>query len=252
MAHIDLNADLGESFGPWSMGEDATMLTIVTSANIACGGHAGDAMTMAETTRMARENGVKIGAHPGYADREGFGRRIIPMTPAEISNMVATQIGALRGAAAMSGAQVVYVKPHGMLNNFACVDHETASAIVHGVKAAHPDLAMLAISGTVLETLSKEAGLTTYSEIFADRGYTDEGTLVPRGQPGAMITDPDAAASRLTGFAKTGLMPTVTGKEIPLQAHSICVHGDSPHAVAMAGSVRAALSADGVSVSAFL
>ncbi|MEP5760584.1 MAG: 5-oxoprolinase subunit PxpA [Litoreibacter sp.] len=252
MPQIDLNADLGESYGPWTMGEDAKMLSIVTSANIACGGHAGDANTMVETTRIARENGVKIGAHPGYADREGFGRRIIPMTKSEISNMVATQIGALRSAAALSNADVVYVKPHGMLNNFSCVDEDTASAIVHAVKAAHPDLAMLAISGTLLETHAKDAGLTTFSEIFADRGYTEAGTLVSRDQPGAMITCPDEAANRLTAFAKSGRMPTISGDDIALEAHSICVHGDSAHAVAMAARVRDALSDDGITVTSFL
>ena len=252
MARIDLNADLGESFGPWVMGADAQMMKIVTSANIACGGHAGDPATMHETLTLAKDNGVTIGAHPGYYDKEGFGRRRIPLSASEVSQLIAAQIGTLRGVAALVGAEVTYVKPHGMLNNFACVDQETATAIATSVKAAHPDLAMLAISGTLLEIASKDAGLVTYSEVFADRGYTDDGTLVPRAQPGAMIEDPDFAAERLVSFSETGLMPTVTGNAIPLEAHSICVHGDSDHAVAMAAQVKAALTAKGIEVGAFM
>lgn len=252
MARIDLNADLGESYGPWVMGADAKMMKTVTSANIACGGHAGDPTTMYETLRLAVENDVNIGAHPGYYDKEGFGRRRIPLSASEVSQLIAAQIGTLRGVAGLVGAEVKYVKPHGMLNNFACVDMETAVAIATSVKAAHPDLAMLAISGTMLETASKDAGLITYSEIFADRGYTDEGTLVPRSQPGAMIEDPKFAADRLVAFSKTGMMPTVSGGSIALEAHSICVHGDSDHAVAMAAEVKAALIAQGIDVASFL
>jgi UPF0271 protein len=252
MAQIDLNADLGESFGPWVMGADAQMMKIVTSANIACGGHAGDPATMFKTLKLAVDNGVTIGAHPGYDDKEGFGRRRIPLSADEVVQLIAAQIGTLRGVAALVGAEVKYVKPHGMLNNFACVDMETAKAIAGAVKAAHPDLAMLAISGTMLEVASKEAGLVTYSEIFADRGYTDGGTLVPRSEPGAMIEDPVFAADRLVAFSETGMMPTVSGGSIPLEAHSICVHGDSDHAVAMAGQVKAALVAKGIDVGSFL
>lgn len=252
MAQIDLNADLGESFGPWVMGADAEMMKIVTSANIACGGHAGDPASMFETLKLAADNGVTVGAHPGYADKEGFGRRRIPLSSDEVAQLIAAQIGTLRGVAALAGTDVTYVKPHGMLNNFACVDIDTAKAIAGAVKVAHPDLAMLAISGTLLEVASKDAGLTTYSEIFADRGYTDQGTLVPRSEPGAMIEDPQFAADRLVGFSQTGMMPTVTGGEIALEAHSICVHGDSDHAVAMAAQVKAALIAQSIDVAPFL
>jgi UPF0271 protein len=252
MAKIDLNADLGEGFGPWVMGADAQMMKIVTSANIACGGHAGDPATMFETLKLAADNGVCVGAHPGYYDKEGFGRRKIPLSASEVAQLIAAQIGTLRGIAGLVGAEVTYVKPHGMLNNWACVDMETATAIAGAVKAAHPDLAMLAISGTMLETASKDAGLVTYSEIFADRGYTDAGTLVPRSEPGAMIEDPKFAADRLVAFSETGTMPTVTGGSIPLKAHSICVHGDSSHAVAMAGQVKAALVAKGIEVAPFM
>lgn len=252
MATIDLNSDLGEGFGPWTMGDDAAILRVVTSANIACGGHAGDPQVMFDTLRHARELGVKIGAHPGYADREGFGRRIIPMTPAEIGRMVAAQVGALQGVAALAGAQVVYVKPHGALANLAADERAVADAIVAAVAALPGNLAVLAISGTALELSARAATLPVFSEIFADRGYLATGRLVPRGQPGAMIHDPIAAADRLLGFLHSGLMPVVDGDPIRLDAHSICVHGDSPGALGMAQLIRQRLTAAGVTIAAFL
>lgn len=249
---IDLNSDLGESFGPWTMGDDAAMLDVVTSANIACGGHASDPETMFTTLRTAAEKGVVIGAHPGYADREGFGRRVIPMAPAELGRMVAAQVGALVGVAALAGARVRYVKPHGALSNHASDDRAAADAIVAAVKALPGDLAFLAISGTEMELAARAAGIPVFSEIFADRGYLPNGRLVPRSQPGAMIHDPAEAAERLLRFLDTGLMPVVGGDPIPLDAASICVHGDSPGAVLMAGEVRARLSAAGVGLASFL
>jgi UPF0271 protein len=229
---IDLNSDLGESFGPWQMGDDAAVLDIVTSANVACGGHAGDPATMVETLKLARERGVVVGAHPGFAD--------------------ATQIGALMGAAALAGAVIRYVKPHGALHNWAADERPVADAIVRAIKAVSPDLALLATSGTELEHAGRDIGLATFSEIFADRGYLATGRLVPRSRAGAMIHDPAAATSRLVEFLSTGLMPTIEGTAIPLAAQSICVHGDSPGAVAMARNVRAGLEAAGVTVAPFL
>ena len=249
---IDLNSDLGEGYGPWSMGDDAAVLAVVTSANIACGGHAGDPATMVQTLRAARQNNVVCGAHPGYADREGFGRRIIPMTADEIGSLVATQVGALMGAAALAGTTVRYVKPHGALANLAADDAAVATAIARATRAVSPDLAVLAISGTALESAGRDAGLTVYSEIFADRGYLANGRLVPRNRAGSLIHDPDAAARRLIDFLESGLMPTVDGGPIPLEAHSICVHGDSEGAVIMARQVRLALEAAGVLVAPFL
>jgi len=249
---IDLNSDLGEAYGPWPMGDDDAMLGIVTSANVACGGHASDPETMFRTLRTAAARGVVIGAHPGYADREGFGRRVIPMAPAEVGRMVAAQIGALAGVAALAGADVRYVKPHGALSNLASDDRAVADAIVASVKAQPGNLAFLAISGTELELAARAAGVPVYSEIFADRGYLPNGRLVPRSAPGAMIEDADAAAERLLRFLESGRMPVVGGAPIPLRADSICVHGDSPGAVAMAGKVRAALEAAGVTLAAFL
>lgn len=249
---MDLNSDLGEGFGPWPMGDDAAMLGVVTSANIACGGHASDPDTMFDTLRMAAERGVVIGAHPGYADPLGFGRRVIPMEPVEIARMVAAQVGALQGVAALVGAKVAYVKAHGALANLAADRRDVADAIAMAVKALPGGLAILAISGTELEAAGRAAGLPTYSEIFADRAYLPNGRLVPRTRPDAMVHGAKAAAERLIGFLDTGLMPVVGGDPIPLAAQSICVHGDSPDAVAMAREIRARLQAAGVVLAPFL
>jgi len=252
MTRMDLNSDLGEGFGPWRMGDDAALLSLVTSANIACGGHAGDPETMHDTLRTATALGVTIGAHPGYNDREGFGRRIIPMTPPEIGRMVAAQVGALMGVAALAGATVRYVKPHGALANLAADRRDVADAIAASVRAVSGDLAILAISGTELEAAARDAGMRVFSEIFVDRGYLSTGRLVPRGHQGAMIHDPGIAAVRLVGFLRTGLMPVVDGDPIRLNAQSICVHGDSAGAVAMARRIRAVLQAEGSAIKPFL
>ena len=244
---IDLNSDLGEGFGPWAMGDDAKMLSLVTSANVACGGHASDPETMFKTLELARDRGVSVGAHPGFNDREGFGRRVIPMTPAEVTRMVAAQVGALQSLAALAGTTVDYVKAHGALANHAAAHREFADAVVAGIGG----LPILAISGTQLEVAGKAAGIDTYSEIFADRGYQPNGQLVPRGQGGAMIHDAGEAAERLLQVLDTGLMPVVGGVPIPLAAHSICIHGDSPSAVAMAVEIRKRLEAAGVSLERF-
>lgn len=249
---IDLNSDLGEGFGPWSMGDDAEMLSIVTSANIACGGHASDPETMYRTLTLAKDEGVNVGAHPGYNDREGFGRRLIPMSPAEIGRMCAAQIGALIGIAAQVGVPVTYVKPHGALANLAARDRAVADAIVAAVQKIDPKLAILAISGTQSELAARAANAPVYSEIFADRGYLASGQLVPRDQEGAMIHDAQDAAARLISFLETGLMPVIDGDPIPLAAQSICVHGDSAGAVEMAREIRKRLTARSVHISHFI
>lgn len=248
---IDLNSDLGEGYGPWAMGDDAAMLDIVTSANIACGGHAGDPETMFDTLRLAVERGVVAGAHPGYADREGFGRRVIPMTPGAAGRMVAAQVGALRGVATLAGAELRYVKPHGALANLAADDRVLADAIVAAVAAQPGFLAVLAISGTELEHAARAAGVEVFSEIFADRAYLPDGRLMPRSRAGAVLHDAEAAAARLARFVETGLMPVVGGDPIPLAAQSVCVHGDSAGAVEMARGIRARLEAAGVAIAPF-
>lgn len=249
---IDLNSDLGEGYGPWAMGDDARILDSVTSANIACGGHAGDAETMYRTLRLAVERGVKVGAHPGYADREGFGRRVIPMQPGEIGRMVAAQVGALDAIARLAGTRVRYVKPHGALGNLAAADTTVAQAIVATVNAIDPTLAVLAISGTALESAARQQGVPVFSEIFADRAYLSSGQLMPRSQPGAVLHDAQEAADRLIGYLRSGLMPVPGAEPIALRADSVCVHGDSPEAVEMARHIRARLQAEGLTVASFL
>ena len=249
---IDLNSDLGEGYGPWAMGDDARILDCVTSANIACGGHAGDPETMYRTLRLAADRGVEVGAHPGYADREGFGRRVIPMPPEEIGHMVAAQIGALTAIARLAGAEVRYVKPHGALGNLAAADKAVADAIASVVKAIDPQLAILAISGTELEHAARQQGIRAFSEIFADRAYLPNGQLVPRSQKGAVLHDAKEAADRLVAFLGTGKMPVLGADPIALRAESVCVHGDSAEAVEMARHVRMRLEAEGVKVVSFL
>ena len=252
MRSIDLNADLGEGYGPWSMGDDAAMLDIVSSANLACGGHASDPETMFRTLALARDRGIAIGAHPSYPDKEGFGRRRLPATPGEVERFVAAQVGALAAIAALAGARIGYVKPHGALANVATEDRAVAEAIVRSVCAVDGTLAMLAISGTMLETVARDAGMAVFSEIYADRGYTPAGNLVPRGQPGALLEDAGEATARIIAFLRSGRMPTVGGEAVPLAVDSICIHGDSAHAVAMARHMRDAIAAEGLAVTPFV
>lgn len=248
---IDLNSDLGEGYGPWTMGDDAQILDCVTSANIACGGHAGDPETMYRTLRLAAQKGVRVGAHPGYVDREGFGRRVIPMAVDEIGRMVVAQVGALVALARLAGTEVRYVKPHGALGNLAAADRSVAAGIVAAIRGLDPQLAVLAISGTMLEQVAREQGVAAYSEVFADRAYQPNGQLVPRSQPGAVLHDAQEAANRLVGYLRSGRMPVAGGEPIALRADSICVHGDSAHAVEMARHIRARLQAEGVVLTPF-
>ncbi|MDQ2066550.1 5-oxoprolinase subunit PxpA [Xinfangfangia sp. CPCC 101601] len=245
MQRIDLNADLGEGIG-----DDAAMLGLVSSANIACGGHASDPSLMLASLQLAKARGVQIGAHPGYADPANFGRVVVPMEPAVIRAMVAAQIGALQGVARLCGAKVAYVKAHGALANLAADQRPVADAIAE--TAASAGLGLLAISGTELQAAGEAAGITTTAEIFADRAYLATGRLVPRSHPQAMIHDPKAALTRLISYLDTGLMPVIDGEPIALQAQSICIHGDSPEAVQMARVIRAGLAERGISVASFV
>lgn len=248
---IDLNSDLGESFGPWSMGDDEAMLRVVTSANVACGAHASDPETMFRTLELAAARGIVVGAHPGYPDREGFGRRVIPMAPSEVGRLVAAQVGALQGLAAVAGTSVRYVKPHGALANLAADDRQVADAIVAAVARLPGELSVLAISGTELELAARAAGVPTHSEVFADRAYLSTGRLVNRAVAGAVLHDPVAIADRLLEFLATGLMPVVDGAPIELAAQSICVHGDTAGAVGIARQVRTSLEAAGVTIAPY-
>jgi 5-oxoprolinase (ATP-hydrolysing) subunit A len=250
MPSVDLNSDLGEGFGAYRCGDDEAMLSIVTSANVACGFHAGDPEIMARIFRIARERGVAIGAHPGFPDLWGFGRRRIPFTAGEIERLVAYQIGAAQALAAYAGHRITYVKTHGALGNIAEAERDVAEAVVRAMRAVDPSLALLA--GALSEPLkaAAAAGVAAISEIFADRGYTPEGRLIPRGKPGAMIEDPAAAADRVLAMVESGAIITAEGERLKTPIHSICVHGDSPHAVEAARQVRHRLEAAGVTVAA--
>lgn len=252
MTNIDLNADLGESFGPWEMGSDAEMMDVITSANVACGGHAGDHKTMVHSLELAREKSVVIGAHPGFEDKEGFGRRRIPLTAREIEYLIAAQVGTIKGLAELAGNKIAYVKAHGALSNWAAEDIDVARAITRSVKAAHADCAVLAVSGTQIEIAAREINLEVYSEIFADRAYADDGNLVSRSEAGAVIESADVAADRLLRFFETGKMATISGGEISLDAHSICIHGDNAHAVDMAKEIYSKLTSNGILIEPFI
>ena len=251
MSTIDLNADLGESFGQWTLGDDDALLDLVTSANVACGFHAGDPTVLRRTCERAAERGVVIGAQVGYRDLAGFGRRFIDVEPDDLTNDVLYQIGALEAFARVAGTRVHYVKPHGALYN-AIVHHEAqAAAVVDAVRRYDPSLPVLGLPGSVWLRLAEEAGLTVVPEAFADRAYTPEGTLVPRREPGAVLHDPDEVAQRCVRMTTRGEVVAVDGSVVPVRAASLCVHGDSPGAVAMARAVREQLEAAGVTVAAF-
>ena len=248
---VDLNADCGESYGPWSKGDDAGIMEVVTSANIACGGHAGDPETMAAALDMAKEKGVAAGAHPGYADPLGFGRRVIPMTPRAVELMVAYQIGAMLAVAANRGVAIGHVKAHGALSNHAMRDRETAEAIARAVRSVDANLTLLAVAATELQRAGENAGLDVACEVFADRTYRADATLTPRSEPGSVLHDAEDCAARVVRMVKEGAIFAEDGKRVPVSVDSICVHGDEPSAVAVARTVRAALEAKGVEVRSF-
>jgi UPF0271 protein len=242
---INLNADLGEGYGPWKMGDDAAMLDIVASANIACGGHAGDPDTMRRTLRLARERGVSVGAHPSYPDLQGFGRRPMVLSPAELESQVACQVGALAGIAALENIRVTHVKPHGALNNLACVDRGVADTVCRAVSAIDRTLILLAPAASELVVAGRAAGLPLVEEIFADRAYLPDGQLVPRSRPDAMIHGAEACLAHVLAMLDAGALIAVDGTRIATPIGSICVHGDNPGAVAVARHLREQLAARG-------
>lgn len=250
---INLNADLGEGFGPWSMTADSELMKIVTSANVACGAHAGDANIMASVLEMAYSNNVSVGSHPGYDDKPGFGRRMLSMTLKEIEHLIAYQTGALVGMAGLvharnggKGVKVTHVKPHGALNNIACVKEDIADAIVRGIVGVDRDLIMLAPAGSELLKAAERGGLPVASEVFADRTYMSDGNLSPRSLAGSVIHDPDEAREHALRLASgLPIKALDTGADIVLKADSICVHGDKPSAVQQAQLVKDALIAEG-------
>lgn len=248
---IDLNADLGEAYGAYRLGDDEAMLDIVTSANVACGFHGGDPEVMAATFARAKARGVAVGAHPGFPDLWGFGRRDIPFTIGEIERLVAYQIGAAAALSAYAGHPITFVKAHGALGNQAQADPDVAGALNRAIRAVDPGLTCLTIALGHQERMAREAGLTVRSEIFADRAYTEAGLLVSRKLPGAVLHDAGEAARRAVRMVRTGAIETVSGRSLATPIDSICVHGDNPAAVALAAAVRRDLEADGLRLQPF-
>jgi UPF0271 protein len=249
---IDLNADLGESYGAWTLGDDDAMLAVVSSANVACGFHAGDPTTLLRTCRSAANAGVRIGAQVGYQDLAGFGRRFLDVAPADLTADVIYQIGALDGLVRVAGSAVAYVKPHGALYNAIVHHREQAKAVVEAVAAYDPHLPVLGLPGSAFLDEAERVGLRTVAEAFADRAYTPQGTLVSRSEPGAVLGDPEAVAKRVLTMITDGTVEAVDGTTVEVRAESICLHGDSPGAVAMANAVRDLLRANAVDIASFV
>ena len=252
MAAIDLNSDLGESYGAWSMGDDAAMLSIVSSANVACGFHAGHPAGILETVKAAVERGVVLGAHVSYPDRVGFGRRDMDVTSGELIADVIYQIGALQGIAAAAGSKVRYVKPHGALYNRIANDAKQGQAVIDGIKAIDPSLVLMGLAGAPILDLARNSGLAVVAEAFADRAYTPQGELVSRREAGAVLHDPQEIAVRMLQLARDGTLTAIDGSTIKVDAQSICVHGDSPGAVAIAAALRQRFEAEGIAVRSFV
>lgn len=245
---IDLNADLGEGYGPWRMGDDAALLDLVSSANVACGFHAGDPDVMAQTMAAAVAYGVGIGAHPGFADRQNFGRVRMTLPPESIANAIRYQVGAAQAMAEAAGGVLGHLKLHGALANMAAEDAGLARLCFQAALSVAPQIVILAIAGSAQIAAAQDLGCRLAHEIYADRGYDETGALLGRGLPGALIHDPAEAAERVVGMLRAGAIITASGRHLPAQIDSVCLHGDTPQAVAMARAVRAALDAEGISV----
>ncbi|WP_178841256.1 LamB/YcsF family protein [uncultured Treponema sp.] len=250
MLKVDLNCDLGESFGNYTLGLDGEVIKFVSSANVACGFHASDPLVMQKTVKMAKEAGVAVGAHPGYPDLVGFGRRNLNVQPAELKAMVQYQIGALKAFCQAEKIGLQHVKPHGAMYNMAAKDEKLALAIAEGIAEIDPSLILLGLSGSEMLKAAEKLGLKAKKEVFADRAYEEDGTLVARTKPGAMILNEDEAIERVLGMIKFGKVKAVTGREIGIEADSVCVHGDSPKALEFVKKINAALSGEGICVAA--
>lgn len=248
MYKVDLNSDLGESFGAYKMGLDGEVLAFVSSANVACGYHAGDPLVMEKTVVAAKAAGVAVGAHPGYPDLMGFGRRNMVCTPKEAKAYVKYQLGALQAFAVSQGMKIQHCKPHGALYNMAGKDLDLALGIAEAIAEVDKDIILMGGSGSKMLEAGKRLGLRVASEVFADRAYQADGSLVPRSKPGAVIHDTDEAIARTIRMVKEGKVTAITGEEVSLDAHSICVHGDNPQAVEFVKNIRARLIAEGVSI----
>lgn len=249
--HVDLNADMGESFGPWPMGSDAALLQVITSANVACGFHAGDWDVMAQTMALAVANDVGIGAHPGFPDLQGFGRRRMQMSADSLRNLVRYQLGAAQAMARSVGGTVRHLKLHGALSNMTSEDMALAKACYEGALSVDPDIIIMVLAATQQQTAVEALGCRWAGEIFADRAYNDDATLVDRSQPGAVIHDADLAGRRMVEMVKAGAIITESGRHIPAAVDTICLHGDGATAVQIAQTVRRALAEAGVSLQRF-
>ncbi len=251
MIYADLNSDLGESFGAYKIGADEQIIPIVTSVNIACGWHAGDPLVMQKSVALAKQYGVSIGAHPGFPDLLGFGRRNMNATPAEVKAYIQYQVGALSAFCKAAGVKLRHVKPHGAMYNMAGADYKLARAVAEAVAEIDDSLVLLALSGSEMIRAANEIGLRCASEVFADRNYEEDGSLRARSFPDSMVTDEDECIRRILRMVKEGKVTAVTGRDIDIRADSICVHGDNPKALAFVKRIGEALAADGVSVQAF-
>jgi 5-oxoprolinase (ATP-hydrolysing) subunit A len=245
---IDLNSDLGEAFGAWPMGQDGLLMPVISSANVACGFHAGDPCTIRQTIRLARKHGVAVGAHPGLPDLAGFGRREMQVSPAEVEDMVLYQVGALAAIARSEGVPLQHVKAHGALYNMACRDEALAEAIARAVVAFDPTLVLFGLPGSALLQAGLDAGLPVAAEAFADRAYRPDGSLAPRSQPGAVIHDVDAVVSRAVAMVTEQIVVATDGSTIEFEADTLCLHGDTPGAAALAVAIRRGLEDAGVTI----
>jgi 5-oxoprolinase (ATP-hydrolysing) subunit A len=247
---IDINCDMGESYGAWKMGADAEVMAFITSANIACGFHGGDPATIRQTVKLAVEHGVSVGAHPSLPDLQGFGRRVMKISPQDMYDLVLYQAGAVEAFARAAGTKLHHVKCHGALYNMAANDEGLADAMARAVGDLGSDVMLYALSNSKMMQIAKQKGLHVAGEVFADRGYADDGTLAPRGKPGAMIEDAAIAAERALAMVEKGYVTTLSGKRVPVAADTLCLHGDQPGAVTFAKAIRKVFSEHGIIVAA--
>lgn len=248
---VDLNADVGESVGPWPMGDDERLIPLVTSVNVACGAHAGDPLTIDRTVRTAAAHGVAVGAHPGYPDLVGFGRRDLDMAPDELEASLVYQVGAVAAFARAAGTQLRHVKPHGALYNLAAREPSVAATIARAVARVSGELVLVGLAGSALLTAASDAGLASAAEAFADRAYEADGTLRSRRRPGALLESPELAAAQALSIVRDGCVMSHDGQVVTVRADTICIHGDTPAAAEFAKAIRAALSSAGVTIVAF-
>ncbi|MFA6709494.1 MAG: 5-oxoprolinase subunit PxpA [Fusobacterium sp.] len=245
---IDLNSDLGESFGVYKIGMDQEVLKYISSANVACGWHAGDSMVMEKTVALAKKNGVAVGAHPGYPDLVGFGRRTLNVTPEEVKTYVKYQVGALLAFTKGAGVKMQHVKPHGAMYNMAAKDYKLALAIAQGIKEVDENLVLMGLANSEMIRAAKDVGLKVANEVFADRAYNDDGSLVARSLPGAVIHDKEVAIKRVIRMVKEGKVESITGNDVDITVESICIHGDNPEALEFAKNIKEALINEGIEI----